>query len=335
MFNFLADVVERTAPAVVKIEIPIHNRFFREAIGVSAGSGFLISEDGLILTNAHVVANSRTCKVILSDGREMEGTVEAIDEVADLATVKISGRKLPTIRLGSSSSCRAGEFVVALGSPMHLNNSISHGIISSTHRRLDDLTGGQVSNMPYLQTDAAINVGNSGGPLVNLEGEAIGVNAMKLAEGIAFAIPIDYVILFLDKVKMKKESVTRQAPQIPSSPAHPHAPEPRRGFIGVTMLQLSRRIADQIRSANPDFPNIESGILVMKVIEGSPAHQSGLQPNDVIVKVNGKDVANPNIILEAIQKGQELVLDIKRGSKDLKLTILPQEHNVFVLQSRQ
>jgi len=319
--NYLADIVELTAPAVVRIEIPVLP-FFGHSIGKSAGSGFIVSSDGLIVTNAHVVANQTTCTVTLADGRELPGLVEAVDERTDLATIRINGRNLPYIKLGSSNTCRPGEFIVALGSPLHLSNSITHGIISSVTRRSDEV--GLWNNMSYIQTDAAINQGNSGGPLVNLNGEAVGVNSMKLhgAEGIAFAIPSDYVKVFLKKVEEKK----KESPYTPRG-AKPVAPViGRRRYIGVTLLTLQPDQLDHIRaSISPDLPAGSSGVLVMKVVPGSPAHQSGLKPNDVITTLNGKSVKGVDNVYDTIQSQNNIVFGVKRGAEELKITIQIEE----------
>lgn len=316
LYNFIADIVEKTAPAVVKIEMPVYIPFYRSPVGSSGGSGFIISPEGLILTNAHVVANKTSCKIQLADGREFEGTVEAIDERTDLATVRIPGRNLPTIKLGSSAKARPGEWVVALGSPFHLSNSISHGIISSVARHSDEI--GHWSNMSYIQTDAAINFGNSGGPLVNINGEAIGVNSMKLSEGIAFAIPSDYVKEFLIQVEEKKKTLAVWGKQRTST-------APRRRYLGVTMISLDPKHINQIRAMYPMIPAVDSGVLIVKIVADSPAHEAGLRPNDVIVSVNGSHITNVDQIYNSLEGLSPLSMKIRRGNQELTITVHPQQ----------
>ncbi|GCB81847.1 hypothetical protein scyTo_0022244, partial [Scyliorhinus torazame] len=203
-FNFIADVVEKTGPAVVYIEILGRHPFSGREMAISNGSGFAVTQDGLIVTNAHVVANKRRVRVKLANGEMYEASVQAIDQVADIATIKINpSAPLPTLPLGVSSEIRHGEFVVAMGSPFALQNTITSGIVSSVQRGSREL-GMAHSDMEYIQTDASIDFGNSGGPLVNLDGEVIGINTMKVTSGISFAIPSDRVRQFLVQAEQSK-----------------------------------------------------------------------------------------------------------------------------------
>uniref|UniRef100_A0A8C2LDS0 Serine protease HTRA2, mitochondrial n=1 Tax=Cricetulus griseus TaxID=10029 RepID=A0A8C2LDS0_CRIGR len=226
-YNFIADVVEKTAPAVVYIEILDRHPFSGREVPISNGSGFVVASDGLIVTNAHVVADRRRVRVRLPSGDTYEAVVTAVDPVADIATLRIQTKEpLPTLPLGRSADVRQGEFVVAMGSPFALQNTITSGIVSSAQRPARDL-GLPQNNVEYIQTDAAIDFGNSGGPLVNLDGEVIGVNTMKVTAGISFAIPSDRLREFLHRGEKKNSWFGISGSQ--------------RRYIGVMMLTLTPR----------------------------------------------------------------------------------------------
>ncbi|XP_023222043.1 serine protease HTRA2, mitochondrial-like [Centruroides sculpturatus] len=261
-YNFIADVVEKAAPAVVYIEIKTVHPFFGERpVAISNGSGFLVRSDGLILTNAHVVANMKTVTVKLYDGRVFEGHVISFDRNTDLATVKINAKDLPVLKLGSSAKVRPGEWVVAMGSPLSLSNTITAGIISSVNRGSREL--GLHKEMEYIQTDAAINFGNSGGPLVNLDGEVVGISTMKVTTGISFAIPADYAAEFLKQTESKTKSWLGKV--VPNNIS-------KKQYLGITMLTLNPNLVLELQQRNPDFPLVQSGVLVWKVILGSSVH---------------------------------------------------------------
>jgi HtrA serine peptidase 2 len=315
-FNFVAEVVESSAPAVVYIEIKDTRRvdfFTGKPTTISNGSGFIIREDGLILTNAHVVANKPHSKVEvrLFNGLTYNGHVEDVDMKSDLATVRISANKLPTIKLGNSSDLKPGEFVVAIGSPLALSNSVTFGVISSTSRGSDEL-GLRGKDMIYLQTDAAITFGNSGGPLVNLDGEAIGINSMKVTAGISFAIPSDYVKQFLQSAEGVKK--TGKA-------------GPTRRYMGITMLTLTPQILHELQQRNQYVPpDIKSGVLVWKVILGSPAHSGGLQPGDIVTHIDGKQITGANdvyaVLLESTTR--TITMTVNRNGKKMELHVTPE-----------
>ncbi|XP_070118908.1 serine protease HTRA3 isoform X3 [Equus caballus] len=217
-FNFIADVVEKIAPAVVHIELFLRHPLFGRNVPLSSGSGFIMSEAGLIVTNAHVVSSTNSVsgrqqlKVQLQNGDTYEATIQDIDKKSDIATIKIHPKKkLPALLLGHSGDLRPGEFVVAIGSPFALQNTVTTGIVSTAQRDGKEL-GLRDSDMDYIQTDAIINYGNSGGPLVNLDGEVIGINTLKVAAGISFAIPSDRITRFLTEFQDKHIKVKHRDP---------------------------------------------------------------------------------------------------------------------------
>lgn len=319
-YNFIADVVEISAPSVVYIEIKDNKRFdyfTGKPISISNGSGFIVQSDGLIITNAHVVANkpNTIVKVRLQDGNTFTGSVEDVDMHSDLATVRINKTNLPVMKLGNSSNIRLGEFVVAIGSPLALSNSITSGVISSVNRASEEL-GLYNKQMGYIQTDAAITFGNSGGPLVNLSGEAIGINAMRVTAGISFAIPIDHVKEFLKKAEMlRKSRGAKNTVEIRKS-----------RYMGVTMLSLTPNLLFELQQRLEGVPqSIRHGVLICKVIVGSPAHIGGLQSGDIITHVNDETVTSAINIYKAIDSSKILNLTVVRQMQVLRLAIEPED----------
>ncbi|KAL3968916.1 tyrosyl-DNA phosphodiesterase 2 [Sarotherodon galilaeus] len=310
-YNFIADVVEKSTPAVVYIEIVGRHPFSGREVPVSNGSGFIISSDGLIVTNAHVVANKRGVRVKLTNGETYNATVQDVDPVTDIATIKISARNpLPTLTLGQSSDIRQGEFVVAMGSPFSLRNTITSGIVSSVQRGSKEL-GLSNSNMEYIQTDATIDFGNSGGPLVNLDGEVIGINTMKVTAGISFAIPSDHVRLFLEKAAKRKSTWF-------------HKDETKQRYIGVMMLTLTQRIIAELRLRDSSFPDVTHGILIHRVIMGSPAYRAGMQAGDIVLEINGAKVNTSEEIYQAVRSSDKITMQVQRGQELLHLHITPE-----------
>lgn len=308
-YNFIADVVEKSTPAVVYIEIMGRHPFSGREVPQSNGSGFIISSDGLIVTNAHVVANKRVVRVKLTNGETYNATVQDVDPVADIATIKIvSKNPLPTLHIGQSSDVRQGEFVVAMGSPFALRNTITSGIVSSVQRGSKEL-GLNNSNMDYIQTDATIDFGNSGGPLINLDGEVIGINTMKVTSGISFAIPSDRLKHFLEKAAKNKS---------------PRSGESKRRYIGVTMLTLTPSIIAELKLRDPTFPDVTHGIFIHRVVIGYPADRAGMLPGDVVVEVNGVKVESSEQFYQAVQGSGDISIVVHRGRDRIHLHMTPE-----------
>uniref|UniRef100_A0A7N5ZQD4 HtrA serine peptidase 3 n=1 Tax=Anabas testudineus TaxID=64144 RepID=A0A7N5ZQD4_ANATE len=308
-FNFIADVVEKIAPAVVHIELFLRHPLFGRNIPLSSGSGFVMSDNGLIVTNAHVVSSTtplsghQQLKVQIHNGDVYEASIRDIDKKSDIATIKINPKmKLPVLLLGHSADLRPGEFVVAIGSPFALQNTVTTGIVSTTQRDGKEL-GLRDSDMDYIQTDAIINYGNSGGPLVNLDGEVIGINTLKVAAGISFAIPSDRITRFLndslDVRSMKKR------------------------FIGIRMLTIKPELIEELKQQNPDFPDVTSGIYVHQVVPHSPAQKGGIKHGDIIVKLNGRPLMTTADLQGALQEETALLLEVRRNNDDLLFNIEP------------
>jgi S1-C subfamily serine protease len=274
------------------------------------GSGFIIDANGLILTNAHVVDNADKVTVTLKDGRSFKGEVRGTDEITDLAVVKINsqGENLPVAVLGNSASIQVGDWAIAVGNPVGLDNTVTLGIISTIGRSAAK-AGIPDKRIDFIQTDAAINPGNSGGPLLNAQGEVIGINTAIRADamGIGFAIPID---------RAKQLQATLESGQ---KVAHP--------YIGVQMVNLTPDLA-RANNQNPNSPMIVpevSGILVVKVLPNTPAEKAGIRRGDVIVKANNQPVSDGTELQEMVEKtgiGQSLPLRIRRGERALDLTVI-------------
>ncbi len=261
--NFVADVVSEVSPAVVNIRSTVDS-FYGTAS--SAGSGFIISKDGFIVTNAHVVEKAVDGRVLVTmkNSTKRIGRVHSYDTLSDIALIKLedSVADLPVVTLGSSSKMRAGEFVVSIGSPMLLQDSASFGIVSAVARHATEL-GLTNNRSEYIQTDAAINVGNSGGPLVNMDGQVIGINTMTVrqGEGLSFAIPIDVAAQIIQQLRQSGR-VTRP-------------------YIGLKMANMvedsSGRGRGKGRKAENIFDTQEPKVVVLEVVKGSPAQLAGLR----------------------------------------------------------
>ena len=254
--NFIADAADIASPAVVNIITAVDWR------GASSGSGFILSRDGFVVTNAHVVARSADGKVLVTmwDGRKLAGFVHSMDQASDIALVKLLNvvDDLPVALLGVSGKLRVGEFVVALGSPLQLQNSVTFGIVSATARHASEL-GLSKNRSDYIQTDAAINAGNSGGPLVNLDGEVIGINTMKVdgTSGISFAIPIDTAAQIIKQLMTNKRVI--------------------RPYIGLKMANFTSDTSSFEKRKGALLSTDTPKVLVVEVERDSPASRAGIQ----------------------------------------------------------
>jgi serine protease Do len=230
----------------------------------SLGSGFMISTDGYILTNNHVVEGAERILVRLSDRRELEATLVGSDPRSDLALLKVDAKDLPTVKLGRSDALKVGEWVVAIGSPFGFDYSVTAGIVSAKGRSLPNENN--ENYVPFIQTDVAINPGNSGGPLFNLDGEVVGINSQIYTRsggfmGVSFAIPIDVALDVVEQLKTEGHV--------------------SRGWLGVVIQEVSRELAESFGLDKP------AGALVARVTDGSPAASAGLREGDIIVEFNG------------------------------------------------
>ena len=278
----------------------------REQKTVSLGSGFLISADGYILTNAHVVDGAEEVTVRLTDKQEFKAKVIGTDRRTDVALIKIEASGLPKVTIGNPDQLKVGEWVAAIGSPFGFDSSVTAGIVSAKGRALP-----QESYVPFIQTDAAINPGNSGGPLFNLKGEVVGVNSQIYSRsggymGLAFAIPIDVAMDIVNQLKVGGKA------------SH--------GWMGVMIQEVSKDLADSFGLSKP------SGALVSSVEKNSPADKAGLEVSDVIQKFDGKPVESSNDLprlVNATKSGKKVALQVwrKGAVKELMLTVgeAPQE----------
>ena len=322
--NFVVQVVNRVGPAVVRINASrtvstqprdsIFGDFFggsrrpSERVEQGTGSGFIYNKSGLILTNRHVVADADQVTVVLKDGRQLEGEVLGSDALTDVAVVKINAEGLPTLSLGDSDTLQPGEWAIAIGNPLGLDNTVTVGIISATGRSSSEV-GIPDQRVNFIQTDAAINPGNSGGPLLNQNGSVIGVNTAIIsnAQGLGFAIPIALASRIAKQLETKG-SVSR-------------------AYIGVKMVNLSPNILEQIKQQRPEFKaSSDTGVLVVEVIQQSPAQKAGLKDGDIILTINGKTIKDSNEvqqIVEASSPGDILRMEVNHeGQKrNLQLTL--------------
>jgi serine protease Do len=320
-----AGIVERFGPAVVNISVTAPARtgvlpfqvprldpddpfyeFFRrfmperreEVPRRGLGSGFIVSPDGVILTNAHVVAEASEVTVRLTDRREFEARVVGLDRLTDVAVLRIEAKGLPTVKLGNPAESRVGDWVLAIGSPFGFEHSVTAGIVSAKSRSLP-----REGYVPFIQTDVAVNPGNSGGPLFNLKGEVIGINAQIYSrtggfQGLSFAIPIDVAVHVKDQI-LATGKVSR-------------------GRLGVSIQEVNQSLADSFGLKRP------MGALVTSVEKDSPAERAGIEAGDVILKFDGRDVTRFSDLplqVAQIRPGTVAKLEIWRGGKTREIAV--------------
>jgi serine protease Do len=262
------------------------------------GSGFIVSSDGVILTNAHVVADADEVMVKLTDRREFKAKVLGVDKTTDIAAIKIDAKDLPVVKIGDPSKTRVGEWVVAIGEPYGFENTVTAGIVSAKARALP-----QDSYVPFIQTDAAVNPGNSGGPLFNLKGEVIGVNSQIFShsggfQGLAFAVPIDIAMQVGDQLQ-KHGKVEH-------------------GRLGVSIQEVTQALAQNFGLKSPN------GALVSSVQKDSAAAKAGIEPGDVIVKFNGKEIngsADLPPLVSSMKPNTQATLEVWRDGKSRELAV--------------
>jgi serine protease Do len=279
---------------------PPHGGMPREFESKSMGSGFIISADGYILTNAHVVDAADEVTVRLTDKREFKAKVIGTDRRTDVALIKIEATGLPKVVVGSPGLLKVGEWVAAIGSPFGFENSVTAGIVSAKGRSLP-----QENYVPFIQTDAAINPGNSGGPLFNLRGEVVGINSQIYSRtggymGVAFAIPIDVAMDVADQLRVHGKI--------------------SRGWLGVMIQEVTRELAESFGLKKPE------GALIAGVEKGGPADKGGLEPSDVVLKFDGKPVGNASelpLLVGATKPGKQVAVQVwrKGSTKNLAMTV--------------
>ncbi|MGF1498882.1 MAG: HhoA/HhoB/HtrA family serine endopeptidase [Elainellaceae cyanobacterium] len=327
--NFVSQVVEQTGDAVVRIDAsrtvtnaapdafndPFFRRFFGDSMPIppseqiqrGVGSGFIFDREGHIVTNAHVIDGADTVTVTLKDGRQLDGQVLGTDPATDVAVIKIeSEAELPVVKISDSDKIQPGEWAIAIGNPLGLDNTVTAGIISATGR-----TSGEVGvpdkRVDFIQTDTAINPGNSGGPLLNDRGEVIGMNTAIIqgAQGIGFAIPINTVQNIVEQL-VENGKVE-----------HP--------FLGIQMATLTDDLKQQVNNDPNSGVSIAAneGVFVARVVPGSPAATAGVRAGDVITEIDGdavKAAEDVQSIVSASGIGETMRLTIERNGQTQNLT---------------
>ncbi len=327
--NFIVNAVDSVGKAVVRIDAtrtvkpelpeffqePFFRRFFGDNLPTpereeeGTGSGFLINRDGYLLTNAHVVKNATDVSISLKDGRTFDGQVVGTDSVTDVAVVKVDGENLPSVTLGNSEKIQPGQWAIAIGNPLGLENTVTAGIISATGRSSSEV-GVPEKRVGFIQTDAAINPGNSGGPLIDASGEVIGMNTaiIRGAQGLGFAIPINTVKRIADELIATGKV------------EHP--------FIGIRMVTIDDEIRQRINSdpSSPIEVTAEQGVLILQIVPNSPAAQAGLRPGDIIRQMEGQTIEDAEMVQQIVQKkeiGADLTMQVLRDGETRKITLQP------------
>jgi Do/DeqQ family serine protease len=335
--NFVTDVVNRVGPAVVRIDAsrtvqsevpemydsPFFRRYFgndlpssEKQIQRGMGSGFILSANGQILTNAHVINGADEVTVTLKDGRTFKGQVLGTDDLTDVAVVKIAAENLPTVEIGNSENLQVGEWAIAIGNPLGLDNTVTTGIISGTGRNSSQIGVGD-KRINFIQTDAAINPGNSGGPLLNAQGEVVGVNTaiIQNAQGLGFAIPIT-----------KAQEI---AQQLIAQGKVEHA------YLGVQMAAITPELKQTLQESEGLTINADEGVLIVRVVRNSPAARAGLRAGDVIQTINEQPVSTPAQVQDAVEKtavGNSLSIAVERNEESVNLNATV---GVFPVQQSQ
>lgn len=329
--NYVVEAVNRTGPAVVRInasrtvtanpqvpeaflEDPMFRQFFgdqpnrmpKERVERGTGSGFIINKEGDIITNAHVVSGADKVTVILKDGRQLEGKVIGSDELTDVAVIQVKSDNLPIVSLGSSQNLQPGDWAIAIGNPLGLDNTVTSGIISAIGRKSGQI--GVDKRVSFIQTDAAINPGNSGGPLLNQNGEVIGVNTaiIRGAQGLGFAIPI--------------ETAQRIAKQIIQNG------KVSRAYLGIQMVTVDPNVKKQVNQDTEFGVKIseEKGVLIIRVVDDSPAAKGGAKRGDVIVKFDDKEILTADQVTQLVEDravGDKIRIEVKRNGQSVTLNV--------------
>ena len=329
--NFIARAAKKVGPAVVRIDAtreveedssdllqqPFFRRFFgdelpqhhHERIERGTGSGFILTPDGQLLTNAHVVEGTQQVKVTLKNGQVLQGRVIGSDPMTDVAVVKINANNLPAVTLGAAETLQPGEWAIAIGNPLGLDNTVTVGIISALGRSSSEV-GVPDKRVRFIQTDAAINPGNSGGPLLNAQGQVIGINtAIRAdAQGLGFAIPI--------------ETAQRIAKQLTAKGKAEHP------YLGIQMVTLNPEVQQELNE-NGKFPfkiTQDKGVLIVDVLDNSPAARAGFQVGDAIQLVGGRPVATAADVQERVEAsaiGELLQVSVQRQGKETIIAVRP------------